>query len=167
MSCSRLLTNSSGFTILEVLIAMAIFSIGLLAVGALQTRSLVETGDAAKKTEAWTALEQQVDELKQMDFYADDPPTTFPADLMDNGSTWHTQNYLDNRYTVHWLVDDDNPLGTQTAAVIANVPSGTYTVCKTITVVITRAGDDPDVQSERLGAVEFIKTWAATGLPPG
>ncbi len=162
MPRSRLLSNSSGFTIIEVLVAIAIFSIGLLAVGALQARSLMETGDVARKTEAWAALEEQVTLLKELSFYSDDPPTTFPADLTDTGG-WHSANYLDDRYTVYWQVDDDTPIGKQNATVIANVPAGNYTVSKTITVAVTRVGDDPDTQA--LGQVEFVKTWAETGLP--
>ena len=167
MPRSRLLSNTSGFTIIEVLIAMAIFSIGILAVGALQTRSLMETGDVARKTEAWTALEQQVTELKEMPFY-DNAPTTFnfSSDLVDTGN-WQSEDYPKNepnqRYTVHWQVEDDTPLGQQNETVIAGVPAGNYTVCKTITAVVTRIGDDPDTQA--LGQVEFVKTWAATGLP--
>lgn len=164
MSRARFLSNTSGFTILEVLIALAIFSIGLMAVGALQARSLMETGNVARKAEAWAALEQQVGLLKETPFYSDTAYTVFPADLVDNGG-WHTNNYLDNRYTVHWQVTDDFPIGQQDESVIAGVATGNYTVCKTIVAVVTRAGGDPDDLNQTLGQVEFIKTWAATGMP--
>lgn len=159
----RFLSNTSGFTLIEVLIAIAIFSIGLMAVGAMQARSLMDTGDVARKTEAWTALEQQVAILKDLPFYVDNPPTTFTAGLGATGGSWNTANYLNGRYVVHWQVVDDYPIAQQDATVIANVPTGNYTVCKTITVAVTRAGDNPGTQA--LGQVEFIKTWAATGMP--
>ena len=44
------MSNQAGFTIIEVLIALAIFSIGLMAVGALQTRALMTVTSSQTKT---------------------------------------------------------------------------------------------------------------------
>lgn len=153
------LSNSSGFTVPEVLIALAIFSFGLMAVGALQARSLMETGDVAEKTEAWTIADEQATRLKQMRFM-DTGTWTPPAELTVGN---HQEPRLNGRYDVHWLVEDNIPIGVQNAVVLPNVPAGNYTVSKRITVQVTPQGGNPD--NDSIAEVQFIKTWWATGVP--
>jgi prepilin-type N-terminal cleavage/methylation domain-containing protein len=162
MTRTRFHSDDAGFTMIEVLIALAIFSIGLLAVGALQARSLKDTGDIARKTEAWTVVEDQAAYLKRLPFYEDVPSKAFPADLKDTGD-WHQATALNGNYTVHWKVTDDTPIAAQTDPLFSGVPSGTYTVSKQITVVATLPNGDPDTNA--LAQLQFIKTWAATGIP--
>ena len=157
MPRTRLASNDSGFTLIEVLMALAIFSIGLMAMGALQARTLMETGDVARKTEAWTVVEQEAEVLKQLPFYQDVATKTHPAGLA-NGV--YTANRLNGRYTVQWQVVDDQPIGPQNQTVLPGVPVGVYTVSKRITVTATRAGG-----ANPLAQLEFVKVWAATGIP--
>lgn len=159
MARNRSLSNDSGFTIIEVLVALAIFSIGLLAVGALQARSLMETGDVARKTEAWTIADEQVTLLKEMPFM-DTATWTVPPDLTAGN---HQVTHLNNRYDTHWLVVDDTPIGQQNALVLPGVPAGNYTVCKLVTLSVTRVGGMPP--NDTIAEVQFIKTWWATGVP--
>jgi prepilin-type N-terminal cleavage/methylation domain-containing protein len=148
MAHTQLSSNDSGFTIMEVLIALAIFSIGLMAVGALQANSLMETGDVAQKTEAWTFADEQAELLKQLPFYNEiypAAPATHPPALVLGGFAAHTLNVPvgNPRYTVHWQVEDNLPFGpvnVPAAAPFKNVPAGTYTVCKRITLRVTRLG---------------------------
>ena len=163
----RSLSSDAGFTIVEVLIALAIFSIGLLAVGALQSGSLMATGDTARKTEAWALAEAQAAFLKGLPFYTNVNAQTFAAALTDTAGGWQADNDPygngDNRYTVNWRVADDTPLAQQSEAALQpldlNLVSGTYTISKTITVAVTLTGDDP--ATEALAEMEFIKTLAA------
>ena len=162
----RSLSNDAGFTIVEVLIALAIFSIGLLAAGALQSRSLMATGDTARKTEAWALADAQAAFLKGLPFYTDTDAQTVAAELTDTGG-WQAENDPfdngDGRYTVHWRVADDTPLAQQNdtdlQSLDLNLIAGTYTISKTITVAVTMTGDDP--ATEALAELEFIKTLAA------
>ena len=62
----------AGFTLIEVLVAIAIFSIGFMAVGALQTRSLKTVGTSKDKTLAMEALDAQVERLKLTRLQMDD-----------------------------------------------------------------------------------------------
>jgi len=160
------LDNQSGFTLIEALIAIAIFSIGLMAVGALQASSLMRTGDVARKTEAWALLDEQVAQLKAMPFYQDAATQTFTPDLDENGGGFAHQvdRQMNATYTVYWQVVDDTPIAQvdTTVTVLAGLPAGDFTVCKEITVVVTRQGGNP--LTDELAKVQFIKTWAATDL---
>ncbi len=151
----------SGFTLIEVLMALAIFSIGLLAMGALQSAALMQTGDIGRKTEALSVLEDQAERLKELRFYIDVSSQTFSADL----AAGNPVNRLNGRYTVHWDVVDDSPIDEVTVPddlLLANVPAGTYTVSKTITVSVTEPGGD--MYDDSIAMVEFVKTWAADGM---
>ena len=158
--------NQSGFTLIEALIAIAIFSIGLMAVGALQASSLMRTGDVARKTEAWALLDEQVAQLKAMPFYQDAATQTFTPDLDENGGGFAHQvdRQMNGTYTVHWQVVDDTPIAQvdTTVTVLAGLPAGDFTVCKEITVVVTRQGGNP--LTGEIAQAQFIKTWAATDL---
>ena len=172
--------NDAGYTIIEVLLALAIFSIGFMAMGALQSSSLFQTGEIARKTEAWAVLEDQAEVLKAIPFYDDDeddngdgnPYDSSESDPLiqdadpDSASTDFDEGPHDRasgRYQVHWRVEDDEPIPEQPATVLQGVPAGNYTVSKTITVAVTEPGGDP--QTEALAMVEFVKTWAADGIP--
>lgn len=164
--------STAGYTIIEALIALAIFSIGMIAVSALQMMSLKSTGDVAAKTQAWAILNDQVERLKSMPFYANDNGLDDDGDgtidnlteeIPDLSAGNHSANRLNNMYTVHWQVVNDQPIGQQNETVLPGVPAGNYTVSKTISVEVTRPGQNP--QTNALAMVEFVKTWAADGIP--
>ena len=89
--------GSRGFTLIEVLIAMAIFSIGILAVGAMQINSTNSNTTARIHTQETTLLVDQIERLTALAF--DD------ADL-DAGNHAVDQD----PYTVSWAVADDVPV---------------------------------------------------------
>ncbi|RJP87658.1 MAG: prepilin-type N-terminal cleavage/methylation domain-containing protein [Desulfobacteraceae bacterium] len=164
--------SNSGYTLIEVMIAVGIFSIGLMAMGALQSASLMGTGNVERRTEAWAILDDQAETLKAMPFYANDNGVDDDGDgtvdeLTEEMPELVAGNYnaprINGRYIVNWQVVDDVPIGQQTAAVLPEVPVGNYTVSKTISVQVTRPGDNP--QTDPLAMVQFVKTWAADGIP--
>lgn len=104
--------SDSGYTIIEVLIAIAIFSIGIMAMSALQSSSLMATGDITQKTEAWAVLEDRVESFRTMQY------ANIPAD--------GNAQRLNNRYTVSWQVAADTP----------------RTDCTTISVSVTLTGSN-------------------------
>lgn len=167
------ISSDSGYTIIEALIAIAIFSIGIMAMGGLQASSLMSTGEIARKTEALAILEDQVETLKAMPFYPNDDGidnnsdgtidelTEEMPDLVAGNA--HNVNTADGRYTVHWQVVNDTPIPQQDETTLPGVPVGNYTVSKTISVQVTRAGGN--FATDALGMVQFVKTWAAQGIP--
>ena len=114
MARTRFVSNASGFTIIEVLVAIAIFSIGLMAMGALQTSALMKTGDVTRKTEAWALLAEQAELLKQLPFYVNVGAQTHPPAL-DAGGFGGPRSVVspDGRYTIQWQVVDDESIGLQ------------------------------------------------------
>lgn len=111
--------NSEGFTLLEVLIALAIFSIGILGVAKLQITST--TGNASSRgwTEAASFGQLQLEELMALSL------TSLPSTnslLMDNGGGAGTAGLddtgvnadnsrtFDTVYNVFWNIAEDEPI---------------------------------------------------------
>jgi prepilin-type N-terminal cleavage/methylation domain-containing protein len=71
--------NIKGFTLIEVLIVMAIFSIGILAVAAMQVTSTTGNASARRITEATALAETQIENLMQLSYdHADLDPANNP-----------------------------------------------------------------------------------------
>jgi len=99
-----------GFTLIEVLIAMAIFSIGILAVGAMQLSSTNNNTGARIQTEEYTWVVDQIERLAGLDYDHGD---------LDAGDHAITRS----PYTVSWTVEDNMPLdGAKRIAVTADGP---------------------------------------------
>ncbi len=111
--------DSRGFSLLEVLIALAIFSLGMLAVGALQFNSTNNNTGARIHTQASTLLVDQIERLTALAY--DD------ADL-DAGN----HSAVQDPYTVSWAVVDDAPAAG--AKMIAVTVTGTHPRARPITI---------------------------------
>jgi type IV pilus assembly protein PilV len=84
-----------GFTLIEVLIVLAIFSIGILAVAAMQMTSTKGNASARRITEATALAENQIENLMQVSYdHADLNTATNP-----HGST-------QGPYTINWNVTE-------------------------------------------------------------
>ena len=97
-----------GFTLIEVLIAMAIFSLGIMAVGAMQINSNNSNASARIHTEEYTWVVDQIERL-----------TALPYDDADLTAGDHS--VVQGPYTVEWTVADDDPVvGAKRIAVTAD-----------------------------------------------
>ena len=86
-----ILKTNKGFSLIEMLIAVTIFAIGLLAMAQLQTHSIVYNAQAQRNTVATIHAQNKMDELRAMDF----------ADLDgENGTTETTGDGYDIEVTV-------------------------------------------------------------------
>jgi type IV pilus modification protein PilV len=149
--------NADGFTIIEVLVALAIFSIGFLAVGLMQIKGIHSTRSSREKTEAMNLAETQSERLMAMKFYLDDNgedddhngETDF-YDLNPNlaAGTFSDDTDSTGRYTVYWKIVDDVPL----PAVNGPAPFP-LTRSKTITLWVT-PDESPD---KTLINIQFVK----------
>ena len=103
--------NSKGFTLIETLIAMAIFSIGILALGTMQLWSVKNNTTGNITTQATLLAKAKIEELKNtgdvtdlgpLDTEIDDPNN--PIDTVGNAGgiytrQWKITNPLDDNKT--------------------------------------------------------------------
>ncbi|MDZ7597632.1 MAG: prepilin-type N-terminal cleavage/methylation domain-containing protein [Desulfobacterales bacterium] len=85
--------SETGFTLIEVLMAMAIFAIGILAVGSMQIAAMNGGASARRSTDAATIAQDQIEKIIAGDY--DD--LAAPADAVVNG-----------RYSLNWAVAEDD-----------------------------------------------------------
>jgi type IV pilus assembly protein PilV len=71
--------NNDGFTLIEVLIAMVVFSIGILGVMTMQIQAIKGNTDASRRSQASTVALSVIEELKRLPF--DDVTLTAGANL--------------------------------------------------------------------------------------
>ena len=100
--------ENRGFTLIEVLIAMAIFSIGILAIGHLQLISINSNARARMHTEGYTWVGDRIERLTTLS-YDDDDLTAGNHGPVAEGT-----------YAISWNVQDDTPL-TGTKAITVTV----------------------------------------------
>jgi prepilin-type N-terminal cleavage/methylation domain-containing protein len=113
-----------GFTLIEVLIAMAIFSIGILAVGAMQVSSTNSNVGARIQTEEYTWVVDQIERLTGLDY--DDPDLDAGGHSIDRAP-----------YTVSWTVADNQPVnGAKRIAVTAD---GSHRRARALTIEFLKA----------------------------
>ena len=93
-----------GFTLLEVLIAMAIFAVGILAVASIQITSIKGNASSRMQTEATTLAVERLEWL-----------IALPYDHADLDENNNPHQVIDGSYTIVWNVSDDIPInGTKT-----------------------------------------------------
>ena len=94
MSGAKKRKSDKGFTLVEVMIGMAIFVIGYMAVASMQIMSIKGNTSARKITEAATLATDRLETL-----------IVLPYDNIDSGGP-----VTQGAYTVSWQVADDTPL---------------------------------------------------------
>ncbi|HHP7234256.1 MAG TPA: prepilin-type N-terminal cleavage/methylation domain-containing protein [Desulfobacterales bacterium] len=104
-------SDNRGFTLLEVLFALGIFAIGILAVAGMQIRSVNLNAAARMQTEATVVAADWMERLAGLPF--DD------AQLDENGSP---HQIVDGSYRVVWSITDDAPIN-QTKTIMLWVSS--------------------------------------------
>jgi prepilin-type N-terminal cleavage/methylation domain-containing protein len=113
-----------GFTLIEVLMAMAIFSLGMMAVGAMQITSTNSNASARIHTEEYTWVVDQIERLTALSYDHDD------LDLGDH-------SVVQDPYTVSWTVAVDAPVvGAKRIAVTAD---GSHRRARPITIEFIKA----------------------------
>jgi type IV pilus assembly protein PilV len=115
------MNNNKGFTLIEVMVALTILSIGLLAVGAMQISAINGNKAALDISEASFIAESKLEELLSVQF----DTLVAVTNASDTSNT---------RYTINWDVSDNAaPNNTKTIDVtVSNIRSGKAVLISTI-----------------------------------
>jgi len=97
---SRMIHGNRGFTLIETLLAMAIFSVGILAVGSMQISAINNNASARMRTEATILASETVEELMSLEDY-NDP-------LL--GTDTQSASSSNNIYCIEWSATEDSPI---------------------------------------------------------
>lgn len=109
----RPLTAQAGFSLIEVMIAMVILSVGMLSIAAMQTSAVQGNVRSNNTTERITSASNQVERLLNLPF---DHPELTPgnhtpeADGIDNNGDGEIDDAVDDgsfAYSISWLVTLD------------------------------------------------------------
>jgi len=111
--------KEKGFTLVEILIAMTIFAIGILGVASMQVWGLRGNASAVWHTQAATFAADRIEKLMMVDY-----------DDLVNGS--ETQG----DYTISWTVTTNNPIN-NTATLTVNVQWNDHGTIKNFTPAFT------------------------------
>ena len=108
--------SKKGFTIVEVMIAMAIFAIGILGVAKMQLKSTNSNTTSRTMTEASTFAVDQIEQLMSV-----------PYDNAAMAANSYT-NIQNQMYNLSWRITDNNPVtNTKQIAMTVTFRNGTRT----------------------------------------
>jgi len=100
-SDKHILTDTKGFTLIEVLMAMTIFSVGILAVASLQISAVQNNGRGNLITQATMLAQEKMESLK----------STADITALTDGSDTNIDHYGDSGGIFDRLWTISNPLG--------------------------------------------------------
>ena len=92
-----------GFTLIEVMIAMVILGIGILAVVGLQTRNMSYNSSSKRQTEAYTWAMDQIERLLALPYTSSQLSVQGSPTVVGDGHT-----VTRTPYTVEWDVTDNS-----------------------------------------------------------
>ena len=109
--------EEDGLTIIETLIAIVVFSIGLLAIINMQISARKINSHAMNLTQAINLANHKMEELISLK-YDDDLIKDNNGDI--GSFTEYTETNADDKYDVQWKVDDNSPMN-NTKTIIVSV----------------------------------------------
>ena len=108
-SAAETLKKAEGFTMIEVILAISIFAIGILAIASMQASAVKTNSSASKLTERTALAQDRLERLVALPYTSPwlESAGNFP-NVDTNGNT-HQQT-IAGGYTVTWNVTDNNPI---------------------------------------------------------
>lgn len=107
--------TEAGFTLIEVLIAMAILSFGLLSLASMQVVAIQVNSGGNRLTQGTTLVQDKIEELMALPFDHDDLKDDTPVD----DSQKHTEPNPPPGYTLEWQVNTNATGNSKTVTVTA------------------------------------------------
>jgi type IV pilus assembly protein PilV len=130
--------TEAGFTLIEVLIAMAILSFGLLSLASMQVVAIQVNSAGSRLTRGTTLVQDKIEELIALPFGHADLGDPTPVGTCQP----HTEANPPPGYTLNWCVDNSADA-----------------TAKTVTVTATwQRGNDGHSLSQRSFALSFVRS---------
>lgn len=125
--------RDGGFTLVEVLLAMALMFVGMLAAAPLFVFAMKETAAGADLGTVGAAAVDRMELLRANDFYSLAAGGSLTSDVSGYSDTSHAQ------YTVRWLIADNaTPATMKTISVRAVASRQSIGLAKEVTLVSLR-----------------------------
>jgi type IV pilus assembly protein PilV len=124
--------KSSGYTLIEVLMAMSILSVGLLAVGGMQMSAIQSNQSARKTTEANDWASVTMERLIN---------SSYNDEELDMGVHKDPENPRGNIFNVSWLVDHGPAVQTKKIVVTVRYPDKGKN--RTVSLEFLKSNPDP------------------------
>lgn len=133
----QMFSDQKGFSLLEVLIAISIMAIGLLALCQMQIKAIQGNAFSGKTTDATTLAQDTLERLMTLD-YTDADLTAGSHPPGSQAQISGTQQVANVTYTISWGVTVDSPIDDT----------------KTVDITVTW----PDESRQRTLSMQFIKS---------
>ena len=119
----KAIKKNRGYTLIEVLMAMAIFAVGFLALASLQIKSISLNASSRMRTDATTMAVESLERLISLPYSHED---------LDPGNNPHRSTPPEEGYAIEWNIQDDVPV-TATKTIVIRV-TGSNPYAKPITI---------------------------------
>ena len=147
----RISTYEQGFTLIEILIAITVFAIGILAVGKMQITAIQGNSRANQLTEAVTLAQSKIEELISLNY---NDPLLADGDL-DGTNRDGNDDGIDDSGNDFGLNDDNNTIGNADGTDQYQIPGNLqYNIFWNI------APDEPTTDTK---IIRVIVTWRSHG----
>jgi len=148
MNKIRMKANQRGFSLIELLISLALLTIGLLATVSMQGTAINKNGFANSHTAATVIAQQVMDDLLSVPIYRDPPNFWYTRFSTATGTTYDYERFppfdgqTNNTATTSYFVPG---VGTLSATYKITLNSPTTNITQ-IDVVVTRSITDAPIQ---------------------
>ncbi len=140
--------REEGFTLIEVVAAIALFSFGAMAIATLSVHSTGTVTKARKFSQAVYVATTEIERIKHIEI--DDPGGEYTA-----GTRIDTVIYGDDNFSIHKVIEDNVPIDVST---LNDDTTAIVTKLVTITVYENAADAALALPNLRLTRISFIKT---------